>query len=97
MEQVKNRFEYLDIAKGILILLVIRGHLRISFLPNFLHEDSFYRVFHVTAFLVMGGYFLKDELLDNPINTVRKKYNSLFKKALWFFLPAVLLHNVFLD
>ncbi len=40
---------------------------------------------------------MKDELLDSPIDTVRKKYNSLFKKALWFFLPAVLMHNVFLD
>ena len=40
---------------------------------------------------------MKDELLDSPIKTVKKKYNSLFKKALWFFLPAVLLHNIFLD
>ena len=94
---MRRRLEYLDIAKGILILLVIRGHLRISFLPDFLNEDSFYRVFHVSAFLVMGGYFLKDELLDNPLKTIKKKYHSLFKKALWFFLLAVLLHNVFLD
>lgn len=99
MEQgkAKRRLEYLDIAKGILILLVIKGHLGISFLPEFLHEDSFYRVFHVSAFLVMGGYFLKDELLDSPINTFKKKFHSLFKKALWFFLFAVLLHNEFLD
>lgn len=99
MEQgkAKRRLEYLDIAKGILILLVIKGHLGISFLPEFLHEDSFYRVFHVSAFLVMGGYFLKDELLDSPINTFKKKFHSLFLKALWFFLVAVLLHNEFLD
>ena len=56
----KSRIEYLDIAKGLLILLVIRGHLRISFLPEFFHEDSFYRIFHVSAFLVLGGgYYLK--------------------------------------
>ncbi len=59
MKQKKRRIEYLDIAKGILILLIIRGHLRITFLPNFLHEDSFYRVFHVSAFLVMGGVLLE--------------------------------------
>lgn len=93
----KGRYEYLDIAKGILILLVIRGHIRFAFLPAFLHEDSFYRVFHVTAFLVLGGLFLKDDLLDSPLKTLKKKYHSLFKKALYFFLPAVLLHNVFLD
>lgn len=55
----KGRYEYLDIAKGILILLVIRGHIRFAFLPAFLHEDSFYRVFHVTAFLVLGGAILE--------------------------------------
>lgn len=41
---VKKRFEFVDIVKGICILLIIRGHINYSFFPEWVNENEFYTI-----------------------------------------------------
>ena len=41
---VKKRFDFVDIAKGICILLIIRGHINYSFFPEWVNENEFYTI-----------------------------------------------------
>lgn len=87
---MKNkRIEYLDTAKGILILLVIFGHLYKINIINF--EDVSVKVpiyynirewiytFHVPAFFIITGLLLNnDKLIDSSfIEFLKKKIKSL--------------------
>ena len=94
MNKYNNRLEYIDIAKGLLIILIVRGHISYAFLPDYFLEDSFYRIFHVSAFFVIGGFFLKESSLIKPIDIIRKKGKTLYVKATLYFLVATLLHNL---
>lgn len=51
-----SRIRYIDVAKGIGILLVVLGHLMI---PGQLLKDCIY-AFHMPLFLILSGYFEKD-------------------------------------
>ena len=54
---VKKRFEFVDIAKGICILLIIRGHINYSFFPKWVNEIEFYTIWYVSGFYLIGGFF----------------------------------------
>lgn len=74
MAEFKNRDEFLDIAKGILILLVIIGHI----LPGTLQENpARYLIysFHMPAFFFMNGYLLKvDSIKTSTLPEIAIKY-----------------------
>ena len=94
---VKKRFEFVDIVKGICILLIIRGHINYSFFPEWVNENEFYTIWYVSGFYLIGGFFLKEADLLNPKNLLKKKIPALYLKSLYFFLPATLLHNYLLQ
>ena len=48
-------------------------------------------------FFVLGGFFLKEERLIHPISFIKGKIKSLYRLLLYFYIPAVLLHNVMLN
>lgn len=74
MAEVKNRDEFLDIIKGILILLVIIGHI----LPGTLQENpARYLIysFHMPAFFFMNGYLLNvNSIKTSPLPEIAVKY-----------------------
>ena len=49
---VKKRFDFVDIAKGICILLIIRGHINYSFFPEWVNENEFYTIWYVSGFFL---------------------------------------------
>lgn len=65
----KERKQFVDIAKGICILLIARGHLNYDFLPSWLNENEFYTIWYVSAFMLIAGFFCKENDLYNPIVT----------------------------
>lgn len=47
-----------------------------------------------SRFFLLGGFFLKEEKLIQPVNFIKGKIQSLYKLLLYFYIPAVLFHNV---
>lgn len=66
-QKINNRYEWIDVAKGISILLVMWGHVVV------IHDALYNWVtsFHVPVFLVITGFLL----------SVTKKQTSSFKKT----------------
>ena len=92
----KSRTAYVDIAKGIAILAVVLLHVdfvfpKLSFI-NISGMLGWY--WHVPVFFLIGGFFLKEERLLQPVSFIKGKFKSLYLLALYIYLPATLLHNV---
>lgn len=51
----------------------------------------------ISIFFVVGGFSLKAEKLCSPVEFIKGKMNSLYRLLLYFYIPAVLLHNVWLN
>lgn len=85
-----------DVVKGISIVAIVLGHI------NFLYpagqlvntNDLFIYLWHVAVFFLLAGFFIKEEQLVQPKLWFKKKFSSLYLKILYFYIPAVLLHNV---
>lgn len=66
----KNRIKWVDLAKGLGIILVIIGHC--VYLGHFVHNWIF--SFHMPLFFILSGLFFKK---DDPVHLIRKKYRQL--------------------
>lgn len=91
-----NRSLSVDITKGIAITAIVLGHIGFSY-PKFKLIDSsvlVYGLWHVPVFFIVAGFFIKEEQLIQPGVWFKKKFLSLYLKILYFYIPAVLLHNV---
>ena len=71
MGKVKNRYCHIDMAKGVLISLVVLGHMLSD---CFLNTVIFW--FHVPAFFIFSGVFLKEHGVDMK-EEIRKKWKGL--------------------
>ena len=93
---MKKRSLSVDIAKGISIIAIVLGHIHFLYptwkLVN--TTDLFIYLWHVAVFFLLAGFFIKEELLVQPKLWFKKKFSSLYLKILYFYVPAVLLHNV---
>lgn len=88
-----------DITKGIAIIAIVLGHISFSY-PTFTLIDSsvlVYGLWHVPVFFIVAGFFIKEEQLIQPRLWFKKKFSSLYLKILYFYIPAVLLHNVLIS
>lgn len=100
MDSAKQlRFQWVDIAKGIAILSVVLLHVNYQFYDNkfFPLTALLGGLWHVPVFFVLGGFFLKEERLIHPISFIKGKIKSLYRLLLYFYIPAVLLHNVMIN
>jgi fucose 4-O-acetylase-like acetyltransferase len=73
----KERVEYIDIARGIGILLVALAHADVSLFSPYLHRLIY--SFHMPLFFFLSGYFFNPgipfwELLIKRFNTILKPY-----------------------
>jgi len=82
-ESIKNvkRLDYLDLAKGIGIILVVGAHLigegGMSFATSRVAREIVYQ-FHMPLFFVISGFTIELSLNKN----IENKYSRLIKKAL---------------
>lgn len=92
---MEKRSLSVDIAKGFSIIAIVLGH--INFLypvgPLVNTKDLFIYLWHVSVFFLLAGFFIKEEQLVQPKLWFKKKFSSLYLKILYFYVPAVLLHN----
>ena len=96
---INNRSLSVDITKGIAIIAIVLGHIGFSY-PACKLIDSGTLVFglwHVPVFFIVAGFFIKEEQLVHPKLWFKKKFSSLYLKILYFYIPAVLLHNVLIS
>lgn len=85
-----------DITKGVAIIAIVLGHIAYSYPRCSLLDTSalVYSLWHVAVFFIVAGFFIKEEQLVQPKLWFKKKFSSLYLKILYFYIPAVLLHNV---
>lgn len=87
-------YKYIDIAKGIAIILIVMGHIQAKFNLYFLWQ-RFFMLFHVAVFFMISGLTLNGEKAKNTRTFIWNKMKRIYFKALLFSVPAVLLHNFF--
>ncbi len=76
---MSKRIEYLDIARGIGILLVVLGHNDFEAISLFVHQVIY--SFHIPLFFFLSGYFIN---ISIPFfDFVKKRFNSLLKPFLF--------------
>ena len=94
-----NRSLSVDITKGIAIIAIVLGHIGFSYpICNFIDSSALvYGLWHVPVFFIVAGFFIKEEQLVHPQLWLKKKFSSLYLKILYFYIPAVLLHNVLIS
>lgn len=80
----KQRIDYIDLAKGFCILLVISYHIDLGeLLYNDKHVSSFFFSFRMPLYYMLSGLFLsiKD---NNYFDFVQKKINRLIIPFVFF-------------
>ena len=82
---MSNRIEYLDIAKGIGILLVVLGHNDFEVISPFVQRLIY--SFHMPLFFFLSGYFLNTSV--SFFEFFKKRFNSLLKP---FFFTIFLIY-----
>lgn len=92
-----NRINYVDFIKGAAIIAVVFGHIMCFGQVKWFPVHAFFAgAWHVEVFFIVAGFFLKDVDASNIKDFLKKKTKQLYLLALYFYLPAVLLHNVLL-
>ena len=86
-QNVKNRIEWIDYSKGILIILVIAGHaipefdLHLDYLAHFIYS------FHMPAFFILSGYLFRYKKDINTVEFAKKKAKQLLIPYIIFSCP----------
>ena len=70
-----KRIEYMDIARGIGILLVVLGHNDFEALSVYVHQVIY--SFHIPLFFFLSGYFVNTS--NSFFDFFKKRFNSLLK------------------
>lgn len=93
----KKRIDYVDVAKGIGILLVVIGH-SITNAPKSI--DSTYSIplafitqFHMPLFFSLSGIVFSEKYVQTPLKSSLKKFRSIYIPFIVYNLIFVLLHN----
>jgi len=94
----ERRQQWVDIAKGIAIMAIVLWHTKYDFTdtPLLPLKNLLAGIWPVPVFFMIGGFFLSNERLAQPLPFVRRKVRQLYLPTLVFYLLATLLHNVFI-
>ena len=82
-----QRIGYLDIAKGVGILLVVLGHNDLNTYASFLYKIIF--SFHMPLFFFISGMFFKPEI--EIVQLIKKRFHTLVKP---YFFSILLIYFV---
>ena len=95
----KPRSKWVDIAKGITIAALVLIHIDYNFPDSKLFPTSILLggVWRTPVFFVIGGFFIKEEKLVDSVGFIKRKIKTLYLPLLYFVIPAVILHNTFID
>ena len=82
---MKERKEYIDVAKGIGIILVVLGHLDID---GQISREAIY-AFHMPLFFILSGVFAKTNI--DFKNYFAKSFKTLYVPFFVFFIVDIIL------
>lgn len=90
-----RQIEWVFIAKGLTMIGIVVGYIMYEMPGHVLFPLGLLLFYvHVNVFFVTGGFFTNEEKLLRPVAYISRKYHTLYRKLLLFYIPAVLLHNV---
>lgn len=95
-----NRSQQIDILKGFCIIAVVFWHIHFTMgnYPLFPVKTILAGGgWHVSCFFIVAGFFLKEDRLIRPFSFTKQKLRTIYLKTLYFYIPAVLLHNTFIS
>ena len=78
------RARWVDIAKGFAILSVVLLHIKYQFYDSeYLPLSTLLgELWHVPVFFLLGGFFLKEERLLQPVSFIKGKIKSLYTSCI---------------
>lgn len=79
---MSKRIEFLDVARGIGILLVVLGHSDLGAISPFLHKVIY--SFHIPLFFFLSGYFMNTSIPF--VEYFKKRFHSVLKPYLFTIL-----------
>lgn len=96
---MKQRDSTIDIIKGFAMISVVLLHINFAFPKiGILNMNSLFGgLWHVAVFFVVSGWLLKDSKLLSCKSFAKGKVINLYLKAMYVYIPLVLLHNAFLS
>lgn len=84
VEQPQSRKQWIDIVKGISMLLVILFHTEVYYpIGGGTHLYNFYSFFMLPSFFIVSGYLFS---AGNKNFSLRKKIKSIFRGIIWTYL-----------
>lgn len=95
---MKDRNQYIDISKGVAIILVVLGHcIQYGFGKDFFYNKSFYDIplfkciysFHMPLFMLISGYLYYYSIQRPALNVIWRKTRSLI-------IPLIAWQSLFL-
>lgn len=76
---MSKRIDYIDNAKGILILLMVTGHIfNEGLVRNFIYT------FHMSAFFIISGFFIESSFSKNWANILKSKIYTILIPMIFF-------------
>ncbi|MDO4330346.1 MAG: acyltransferase family protein [Lachnospiraceae bacterium] len=84
-----KRKTYIDVAKGIAILLVILGHMNRFFDYDGRLNQMVYSV-QLPVFLVIGGYWMRLKQEESPVQFLEKKFYRLLQPYFFYAVFSIL-------
>lgn len=92
---MKDRFQYLDNSKAILIVLVILGHVIQGSIEDYQHNPIFRFIysFHMPLFLAISGYLTYKPKYDSGL-IKKRAVQLLVPFVIWAFLSPILQNGV---
>lgn len=89
----KIYYKYIDIAKGVAIILVVMGHIEST---SALYQiwQKFFMLFHVPIFFMISGLTIQEEQIKKPYSYIKNKIKTIYIRAVIFCVLAVIAHNL---
>lgn len=87
----KKRVTYIDVARGIAILMVIFGHLSVPFISSWIYS------FHIPLFFFLSGMVFRIKKEENFISFIKRKIKSIVIPyfalgiVIWLFFSIIFL------
>jgi fucose 4-O-acetylase-like acetyltransferase len=90
-----NRIEFIDLAKGFCIILVVLFHITVFYQVSLpLEFDKFFKAFRMPLYFFLSGFFFKT--YDGFVSFVKKKTNKLLIPFVFWYLSLSVLLPIYL-
>lgn len=92
----KNRLQYMDVARGLAMFVVVYSHIQLFCLPGYSGSAfiDFMRLYYLSGFFFIAGFFVQERLAYGSFVDVRK---YIVKKFWQLLLPTIICMAVFLN